>query len=82
MKITIKSDDYNFTIPLPNFLINEHILAWAFKQGKKYDPDMQNIPIHQLKALVKELKKSVKTFGHYELVHVESSDGDIVIIEL
>ena len=82
MKITVKSEDYNFTIPLPNFLISEHIIAWALKQGKKYDPDMKEIPIHQIKALVKELKNSVKTFGHYELVHVESHDGDIVIIKL
>ena len=82
MKITVKSEDYNFTIPLPNFLISEHILAWALKHGKQYGTDMQKIPLHQLKVLVKELKNSVKTFGHYELVHVESHDGDIVIIEL
>lgn len=82
MKITIKSDEYNFSIPLPNFLISEHIITWALKQGKKNNPELQDIPTEQIRALLHELKQSVKTFGHYELVHVESSDGDIVIVEL
>lgn len=82
MKITLKSDEFNFTIPLPNFLISEHIIAWALKQGKKYNPELHDIPTKQARALIHELKASVKTFGHYELVLVESSDGDIIIITL
>ena len=82
MKITVKSEEYSFTIPLPNFLISEHIIVWAIKQGKKHNPDLKEIPTKQIKKLIHELKNSVKTLGHYELVHVESSDGDIVIITL
>ena len=82
MKIKIRSNHHRFTILIPNWLLNEKIISWSLKQGQKHTDELDTISPELAIAVVKELKQSTKTFGHYELVRVESSDGDIVIVEM
>lgn len=75
MKLRIKSENKNIRLYLPNsFLKSKFILKKLLKE--KYN-DSLHITI---KDCYKTLKQYVKQNGHFELVNIVTSDGDIVYI--
>ncbi len=84
MKIRIKSKGCNLTFWLPTRLIlNKTTVRLANSVGRKYAADaMKDISPKALDALVGELCRIKKVYGKWDLVHIESSDGSIVKINL
>lgn len=85
MKIkVIASSGPHFTIPFPTALVSSPTVVnlWL-KYVRKYAtaemPELSQEHIHQLCSEIKRIKKTYKT---WELVHVESANGDLVSITL
>lgn len=88
MRIKIKTEGRSFTISIPTFLLtSHHLLAFGYwvtkKTSGKYSPaPMPDLDAAALKKLCRELRRIKKQYGRYELVHVQSADGDGVRITL
>ena len=88
MKIQLKSANRSFTILIPNVLLTSpHVLAlgyWVTKKtsGKYSAEPMPEVSAATLKPLCKELRRIKKQYGHYELVEVKRSGGQLVRITL
>ena len=85
MKICIRSaDGPHLTIPLPNeMLFSPTVLKIALKTGRQFaDGHAPDIPPETIAALCAAIKDYRQNYGPWELVHVESADGDSVIIEV
>ncbi len=82
MKILIQDPQENKNIRLfiPNGLLINRLSIAIMMQALKD----QDIPFdkEQLKPILQELKNCVKTFGHFDLVDIETSDGEKVLIRL
>lgn len=91
MKIKVKADGHNINLWLPNSLLKSR-LAYGFIERsatrglQKEDTQSSNsdLPItrKQLVALYKVLKQCIKANGHFNLVEVESHDGEKVLIRI
>lgn len=82
MRIRIKeSGKPSFWIILPTWLALWG-LSFGLKQGRKYCANVPQISKAALKELKKALKQTKRRRRHYELVYVESADGDTVRITL
>lgn len=81
MKIFVRTDGHSFTIPVPTSLI-----PFTLKLGRSFIRLESAEETERLKMLIdplcRELKAARRNFGHMELVHVRSADGDEVIITL
>ena len=83
MKITIHSDEHHFCIPVWNGLFCSKISRYAVKCCMKkqmnsefvIDPDLMD-------CFLAEFSKMAKEYKGLEIVHVESSNGDLVSIVL
>ena len=84
MKIQIQSQDIRLTLYLPTNLLFIRGTMWlANHLGRKYPgPALDAIPPQALEALFAELRRVKKKYGHWDLVEVESSDGEHVRIQL
>lgn len=84
MKIYIKSEGHSYRFWLPTRLIFCRTTAKiANTLGRKYAPEaMEGIPEPALEMLCVEFGKVKKRYGKWDLVKVESSNGDIVEIIL
>ena len=85
MKITVHSvDGHRFSIPLPTALLTSPtLLRFALNAGRKHaGPSMPDIPSEALQALSQCIRDIKKKYGTWELVHVESANGDLVSIIL
>ena len=84
MKIQIRNKEFGFFIPLPTNLVFSKGTAWLANHfGRKYAGDaLKDIPPEALDALFAEFRRIKKKHGTWELVEVESSDGDRVRITL
>lgn len=83
MKIRIRSDEKNFTILLPTrLLFSKTVLKFGLRMGRKYSAQVPDIPPQMLEALCDEIKRIKKKHGVWELVDVQSGDGEIVQIIL
>ena len=83
-------------IPIPTGLIFSKASAWAWlkiarkasaqylpkKIGKKADAVMSNLSDEAVYALCAELMRIKRKYGKWDLVEVESSDGEQVLIQL
>lgn len=88
MKIYIKQ---NNSIPLffyiPNFLLNGKILNFIYNHVIRLENNLEEeqtalLLMKDISHFLDILKNSVREFGHYELVHVETKDGLRVIIKM
>ena len=82
VKVIVPKDNFKFDLPVPlglfiNRLTCPMIAHYANKYTKGY-----HLNSEQLYRLFKCLKDSKKTYGHYDLVDIESSDGEIIKISL
>lgn len=85
MKIYVKSHEERrpIHIYLPNSLIFSKLCAKIIFAGLK-ETASNELPLTQkeIYILLHSIKASVEACGHFNLVHVESEDGDIVDIDL
>lgn len=84
MKIRVKGDGVNLNLVLPTrLLFGKTVVKLANTIGRQYAAEaLENIPPEALEALCAELRRIKKKHGTWELVDVESADGDIVQIVL
>lgn len=84
MKIEIRGGEENMTLLLPTGIIFSRGTAWlADTVGRKYAGDaMKDIPPEALKNLFAEIRRIKRRYGKWELVDVESADGEKVKITL
>ena len=82
MKIYIKEENHHpIQFSIPNSLFMNHMVASIGSNVVKKTNDIQ-ISSKDIYKLFKVLKDSKQTFGNYCLVEVESSDGEIIRIDL
>ena len=84
MKISVRDGESNlhFSIWIPNTLLAGAPAKWIINKALEHTGTNNGITADQILQLTKALKQSVRTHGHYELVRVESRDGDVVIIRI
>ncbi len=84
MKIQIcEAGGTPFTIPLPGFLISPAMIRFALKIGRKYAGNsIPDLPEETMDVLCNALNTIKKRYGTWELVLVQSADGDEVRILL
>lgn len=84
MKIQIRSNDAHLTLWLPTNLLFSRGTVWlANHLGRKYaGPALDAIPPQALEVLFAELRRIKKKHGHWDLVEVESADGEHICIRL
>ncbi len=83
MKIKVRSKDKNITLLLPTRLVfSKTILKFGLGIGKRYSDAVPDIPPAAVDALCDELRRIKKTHTAWELVHVQSADGEEVQIIL
>ena len=83
MRIRIKSDEVNLNLVLPTrLLIGKTVVKLANTIGRRYTDALKDIPPESLEILCAELRRVKKKYGSWELVDVESAEGDIVQIIL
>ena len=84
MKIQIRGENRDFTLRVPTALIfNRFTARLTSRAACKYAPDaLENISPENLEALMTELGRIRKKYGHWELVEVKSADGTYIKITL
>jgi len=84
MKILVHDEEHDLRIVIPTALIFSRATAWLVNHfGRKYAEDaMSRISPEALKLLFVEFRRIKKKHGSWELVDVESSDGEKVKIIL
>lgn len=84
MKITIKEGQHHsFHIIFPTWMVFSPTLIWlSLRIARKKCPQLPYISRSTLKTLSSSIKETKRRYRHYELVNIESSDGDVVKIVL
>ncbi len=83
MKVHIRSGERAFTITLPTrLLFSRGILKFSLKIGKRYSDAIPNIPPEAVNTLCKEIRRIKKSHSSWELVNIQSADGEKVQIIL
>ena len=83
MKIYVydPKSDKKIKLSIPNILLANSLTDFIIRKALENEQENQIDPA-SVSALTKELKNSVKIFGHYNLVEVETKDGEIVEIKM
>jgi len=84
MKIRIREENRNFTLLLPTNLVFSQFSLWLINGvARKHAPDaMAMVPEEGMDALWTEMRRIKKKYGSWNLMEVESSDGEYVNITL
>ena len=84
MRIRAHSGDYRINLLLPTNLIFSDLMATLGGiVGTKYaGVAMDHVSPQQLRKLFRELRKIKRKYGSWELVDIQSSEGDIVKVVL
>ena len=84
MKIHIKSKEQNLRIRIPTGLVFSPLGArFICRYGLQYAGDaMKDVSPEALKALFAEFRRIKRKHGSWELVDIESSDGELVKVVL
>lgn len=84
MRIKVKASGLRqFTIAVPTGMIFSPMLVQlGLRIGRKYSAEMPDISSRDLRAICKAVKQVKRRYGRYELVTVESGQGDLVKITL
>ncbi len=84
MRIKVKASGMRqFTIALPTGMIfSPTMIRLGLCIGRKYADEVPDISAHDLRAICKAAKQTKRRYGRYELVSVESAQGDLVGITL
>lgn len=85
MKIAIKTEEANFTIPIPNFLIGTVIkTATKYTSGKSasvmsHFNGMSNLSKRDRDKLIRLLKDFKKRHPDLHFIEIKSGDGRVII---
>ena len=84
MKIHVKSEEQNLRILIPTgWLFSPLVARFVYRHGSQYAGDaMKDISPEAWEALFAEFRRIKKKYGKWELVNVESSNGDLVKVIL
>ena len=82
MKIYIHEpeEEKDIILTIPNGVIFNKLGAMIAVKVIEEKTQENTITKEQLKRLMKEIKRYVKQFGHFDLVHIETSDGNFLKI--
>ena len=82
MKIYIHEpeEEKNIRLTIPNGVIFNKLGAMIAGKVIEENTQENTITKEQLKRLMKEIKRYVKQFGHFDLVDIETSDGNFLKI--
>ena len=82
MKIYIHEpkEEKDIRLAIPNGVIFNKLGAMIAGKVIEENTQENTITKEQLKRLMKEIKRYVKQFGHFDLVHIETSDGNFLKI--
>ena len=82
IKVIVPEENININFPVPlGLFLNRITCPLLAKYANKYTNGF-NIDGNQLFELIKVLNDSKKIFGHYDLVDIESKDGEIIKIRI
>ena len=84
MKIQVTSGDHNIKLRFPTALIFSPVVArLGYYYSNRYTENVvQGITLKDLNALFAEFRRIKREYGSWELVDVESSNGDHVKVVL
>ncbi len=83
MKIRIRTKQRAFSVVLPTrMLFSKTILKFGLRIGKRYSKAVPEFPPAAVDALCEEIHRIKKTKGAWELVRIQSADGEEVRIVL
>lgn len=84
MKIQIREEDHHFCIALPTALVcSKTVLRIGMHFAGKHAPEaVQNIPPEAMERICTEIRRIKRRRGSWDLVEVESADGELVKITL
>ncbi len=84
MRIRVISGKDRIHLILPTGLVFSRATVWlAERVGRKYAPGaMKDIPPEAMDAIFSEFRKIKRKYGKWDLVEVESADGDRVSVKL
>ena len=84
MTIHIQTEGKKLTFWFPTCVVfSKGLIKFGLRMAQKHsDTQIPDIPPEAIDALCGEMKRIKKKYGRYELVEVESSDGDRVQIIL
>ena len=82
MKIYIQEpkEEKDIRLTIPNGVIFNKLGAMIAGRVIEENTQENTITKEQLKRLMKEIKRYVKQFGHFDLVDIETSDGNFLKI--
>ena len=80
MKIRICSGQHRIVIPVPYFMINNPVSALVIR--KALQEEESQIDPDAVVMLMKEFSRMAKQYKGFELVRVESAEGDLVQVVL
>lgn len=82
MKVQIKTGDRDFSLSLPTKMIfSKFVLRMVFKSARLGEKAVKLSP-DGAEVLIAELQRIKKRHGTWELVEVQSADGEIVKVTL
>lgn len=84
MKIQVQASGHNINIPIPTGLIFSRPVVWMYLRfARKHAGEAMNrLPDKAVYALCAELKRCKRRHGTWNLVEVEASSGETVLIRL
>lgn len=84
MRIKVSDKDTNLDIILPTGLVFSKGTVWlANHVARKYAGDaMEKLSPEALEMLFAEFRRIKRKYGKWDLVEVESADGDRVLVRL
>ncbi len=83
MKIHIRTQGRGFSLLLPTrLLFSKAILKLGLHMGKRYSPAVPQLPPAAIDALCREIHRIKKTGGSWELVNIQSAQGEEIQIFL
>ena len=84
MRIRVRSGERNINLILPTALVFSPATAWAGDYfGRKYsDGAMDHLPPDALKKLFAEIRRIKRKHGKWNLVEIDTADGEHIKIEL
>ena len=84
MKITVRPHSgKNLTLALPNaMLFSPTVLQLVLRFASRRERKIPEIPPAVIDRLCAAMKTVTRKYGPWELVRVDSADGDTVVIEI
>lgn len=84
MRILVRDECRDLNIVLPTRLVfSKTLVRIGMYFARKYAPEtMESIPSEAVEKLLDEMHRIKKKYGSWDLVHVQSADGEEVLIRL